>query len=83
MKISQLCMVELWFECFEYYPFIQMWQYMLVCDVRAKPVTHLIQYHLLQWEVAKVKPLKNSNKTPKGTTTKIQVKDMRDIREIK
>ena len=20
MKISQLCMVELWFECFEYYP---------------------------------------------------------------
>ena len=33
MKISQLCMVELWFECFEYYPYIQMWQYMLICGV--------------------------------------------------
>ena len=49
-----------------------------------KPVDHLIQYHLLQFEVAKVKWLMNSNmtltvinlhqKTPKGATTKIQVK---------
>ena len=78
MKISQLCMVKLWFECFEYY------EYMLICGVGAKPVNHLMQYHLLQWEVAKVKPLMNSNmtltvlnlyqKTPKGATTKIQVK---------
>ena len=77
-------MVELWFECFEYYPYIQNWQYMLICGVGAKPVTHLMQYHLLQREVAKVKPLINSNmtltvlnlnqKTPKGATTKIQVK---------
>ena len=90
MKISQLCMVELWFECFEYYPYIQMWQYMLICGVRfccgvgPKPMTHLMQYHLLPWEVAKVKPLMNFNmtltvlnlhqKTPKGATTKIQVK---------
>ena len=84
MKISQLCMVELWFECFEHYPYIQMWQYMLTCGVGAKPVPHLMHYHLLQWEVAKVKPLMNSNmtltmlnlyqKTPKGATTKIQVK---------
>ena len=76
-------MVELWFECFEYYPYIQMWQYMLSCGVGAKPVTHLMQYHLLQWEVAKVKWLMNSNmtltvlnlhqKTSKGAT-KIQVK---------
>ena len=59
-----------------------MWQYMLICGVGAKPVTHLMQYHLLQWEVAKVKPLMNSNmtvlnlhqKTPKGATTKTQVK---------
>ena len=53
----------------------------------------LMQYHLLQWEVAKVKQFINSNttltvfnlhqKTPKGATTKIQVKDMSDIREIK
>ena len=64
---------------------------MLICGVGAKPVIYLMQYHLLQWEVAKVKPLMNSNmtltvlnqKTPKGAATKIQVKDMRDIREIK
>ena len=84
MKISQLCMAELWFESFEYYPYIQMLQYVLICGVWAKPVTHMMQYHLLQWEVANVKPLMNSNmtltvfnlhqKTPKGATTKIQVK---------
>ena len=57
---------------------------MLLCGIGAKPVSHLMQYHLLQWEVAKVKRLMNSNriltvfnlhqKTPKGATTKIQVK---------
>ena len=77
-------MVELWFECFEHYPYIQMWQYMLLCGVGTKPVTHLMQYYLLQGGVAKVKPLMNSNMTltvlnlhqkiPKGATTKIQVK---------
>ena len=36
---------------------------MLLCGVGAKPVAHLMQYHLLQWEVAKVKPLMNSNLT--------------------
>ena len=61
-----------------------MFQYMLICGVGAKPVTHLMQYHLLQYKVAKVKPLMNSNmtltalnlhqKTSKGATTKIQVK---------
>ena len=40
-----------------------MWQYMLLCGVGAKPVAHLMQYHLLQWEVAKVKQLMNSNMT--------------------
>ena len=55
-----------------------MWQYRLICGV-----THLMQYHLSQWEVAKVKPLMNSNmtltvlnlhqKTPKGATSKIPV----------
>ena len=57
-------MVELWFQCLEYYPYIQMWQYMRICGVGAKLVTHLMQYHLLQWE----------QKTPKVATTKIQVK---------
>ena len=47
MKISQLCMVELWFECLEYYPYIQMWQYMFICGVGVKPVTHLMQYHTI------------------------------------
>ena len=28
---------------------------MLLCGIGAKPVAHLMQYHLLQWEVAKVK----------------------------
>ena len=61
-----------------------MWQYILTCGVRGKPVTHLMQFYLLQWEVAKVKPLMNSNmtltmlnlhqKTPKGATIKTQVK---------
>ena len=84
MKISQLCTVELWFGYFEYYPQIQMWQYMLLCGVGTKLVTHLMQYHLLQWEVAKAKPLMNSNMTstvlnlhqkkPKGAITKIRIK---------
>ena len=66
---------------------------MFLCGIGAKPVAHLMQYHLLQWEVAKVKQLMTSNmtltvlnlhqKTPKGATTKIQVKRYkRDIREI-
>ena len=77
-------MVKLWFASFEYYPYIQMGQHMLLCG-GAKPVARLMQYHLLQWEVAKVKQLMNSNmlnlqqKTPKGATTKIQVKDIREI----
>ena len=56
-------MVQLWFEYFEYYPYIQMWQYMLLCRVGAKPLAHLMLYHLIQWEVAKVKWLINSNMT--------------------
>ena len=84
-------MVELWFTSFEYYPNIQMWQYMLLCGVGAKPVAHLMQYHciLLRWEVGKVKQLMNSNMTltvlnlhqkkPKDATTTIQVKDIREI----
>ena len=68
---------------------------MLLCGVGAKPVAHLMQYHciLLQWELAKVKQLMNSNmtltvlnlhkNTLKGATTMIQVKDVREIQEIK
>ena len=34
---------------------------MLMCGVGAKFVAHLKKYHLLQWEVVKVKFLMNSN----------------------
>ena len=34
---------------------------MLMCGVGAKSVAHLIKFHLLQWEVVKVKFLMNSN----------------------
>ena len=58
---------------------------MLLCGIGAKPVAHLMQYHLLQWEFAKVKQLMTSNmtltvlnldeKTPKVNSSK---KDKRD-----
>ena len=36
---------------------------MLMCGVGAMPVAHLMKFDLLQWEVAKVKFLMNSNMT--------------------
>ena len=33
---------------------------MLMCGVGAKSVSHLMKFHLLQWEVVKVKFLMNS-----------------------
>ena len=36
---------------------------MLMCDVGAKSVTHLMKFHLLQWEAVKEKFLMNSNMT--------------------
>ena len=34
-----------------------------MCGVRAKSVAHLMKFHMLQWEVVKVKFLMNSNMT--------------------
>ena len=34
---------------------------MLMCGVGAKSLAHLMKFHLLQWEVVKVKFLMNSN----------------------
>ena len=34
-----------------------------MCGVGAKPVAHLMKFHQLQWEVAQVKALMNSNMT--------------------
>ena len=36
---------------------------MLMCGVGAKSVAHLMKFHLLQWEVVKIKFLMNSNTT--------------------
>ena len=36
---------------------------MLMCGVGEKPVAHLMKFHLLQWEVAKMKFLMNPNMT--------------------
>ena len=36
---------------------------MLMCGVGAKSVAHLMKFHLLKWEVVKVKLLMNSNMT--------------------
>ena len=36
---------------------------MLMCGVGAKSVAHLMKFHLLQWEVVKVKFLMNYNMT--------------------
>ena len=36
---------------------------MLMCGVGAKSEAHLMKFHLLQWEVVKVKFLMNSNMT--------------------
>ena len=50
---------------------------MLMCGVGAKSVAHLMKFHLLQWEVVKVKFFMNSNRIlivsaskdkPKGAT---------------
>ena len=34
-----------------------------MCGVKANFVAHLMKYHLLQWEIVKVKLLMNSNMT--------------------
>ena len=39
---------------------------MLMCGVGAKSVDHLMKFHLLQWEVVKVKLLRNSSMTLTG-----------------
>ena len=56
MKISQLCMVKILPLHTDVAIHAFMWSW-------GKPVTYLMQYHLLQWEVGKVKPLMNSNMT--------------------
>ena len=55
-------MAELWFGCFEYYHAYRSGNtFNECCGVGAKSVAHLMKFHLLQWEVVKVKFLMNSN----------------------
>ena len=58
-------MAELWFGCFEYYHAYRSGNTFneCLCGVVAKSVAHLMKFHLLQWEVVKVKFLMNSNVT--------------------
>ena len=62
-------MAKLWFRCFEYYhasisgnTFNECLCVVLGAN-SAKCVAHLMKFHLLQWEVVKVKFLMNSNMT--------------------
>ena len=56
-------MAELWFRCFEYYQAYRSGNTLNECLCVVKSVTRLMKFHLLQWEVVKVKFLMNSNMT--------------------
>ena len=53
---------------------------MLMCGVEAKSVAHLIKFHLLQWEVIKVKFLINSNMTLTVLNQKTDPKVQQDFK---
>ena len=61
VRLSTSGMTKLWFRCFEYYHAYRSGN-TFNC-VGAKSVAHLKKFHLLQWEVVKVKFLMNSNMT--------------------
>ena len=54
-----ICMAELWFRCCEHYHAYRSGNTFNECLC----VAHLMKFHLLQWEVIKVKVLINSNMT--------------------
>ena len=56
-------MDELWFGCFEYYHAYRSGNIFNECLSVVLSVAHLMKFHLLQWEVVKVKFLMNSNMT--------------------
>ena len=64
-SLSTSGMAELWFRYFEYYHAYRSGNTFneCLCGVGAKSVAHLMKFHLLQWEVVKVKFLMNSNMT--------------------
>ena len=65
-SLSTSGMAELWFRCFEYYHAYRSGNTFNEClgvVLGAKSVAHLMKFHLLQWQVVKVKFLMNSNMT--------------------
>ena len=65
-SLSTSGMAELWFRCFEYYHAYRSGNTFNVClcvVLGAISVAHLMKFHLLQWEVVKVKFLTNSTMT--------------------
>ena len=64
-SLSTSGMAELWFRCFEYYHAYRSGNTFNEClcvGVGANSVAHLMKFHLLQWEIVKIKFLMNSNK---------------------
>ena len=53
---------------------------MLMCGVGAKSVAHLMKFHLLQWELIKIKFLINSNMTVLNLHQKTDPKVQHDIK---
>ena len=65
-SLSTSGMAKLWFRCFEYYHVYRSGNTFNEClcvVVGAESVAHLMKFHLLQWEVVKVKFLMNSYMT--------------------
>ena len=65
-SVSISGMAELWFRCFQYYHAYKSGNTFNEClcvVLGAKSVAHLMKFHLLQWEVVKIKFLMNSNMT--------------------
>ena len=65
-SLSTSGMAELWFRCLEYYHAYRSGHTFNEClcvVLEAKSVAHLMKFHLLQWEVVKIKFLMNSNMT--------------------
>ena len=62
-SLSTSGMAELWFRCFEYYHVYRSGNTFNECLCVVLEQNHLMQFHLLQWEVVKIKFLMNSNIT--------------------
>ena len=60
-SLSTSGMAEVWFRCFEYYHAYRSGNTFNECLCVVLEQNLLMKFHLLQWEVVKVKFLMNSN----------------------